>query len=289
MRELRALDGDVEELDGRGRCAVPGLVDCHTHAAFAGDRVDEFALRAGGRDVRGAACGRRRHPRDRARDARGGRGRPRGRGRAPPRLRCCAQARRRSRRSRATGSIARRSSRRCARSATPAASRPGSGAHAVPPEFADADAYLDFALDEVLPEAAQLAEAADVFLERGAFDAEQARRYLEACRAAGLALRLHGDQFTEAGAIPLAVELGARSVDHLEATGRDGIRSARRERRRRRPAARERALPRPADAAGARARRLPALRSRSRRTSIPAAHSARACRSSARSPARSSG
>jgi imidazolonepropionase len=99
------------------------------------------------------------------------------------------------------------------------------GAHAVPPEFADAgaDAYVDFLLDEVLAEAATLAEAADVFLERGAFDAQQARRYLEACRAAGLELRLHGDQFTESGAIPLAIELDARSVDHLESTGPDGI------------------------------------------------------------------
>src|SRR5262249_28408090 len=82
---------------------------------------------------------------------------------------------------------------------------------------------LDFALAEVLPDAAQLATAADVFLERGAFDARQARRYLEACRDAGLALRLHGDQFTESGAIPLAGELGARSGAHLEATGADGI------------------------------------------------------------------
>jgi imidazolonepropionase len=100
------------------------------------------------------------------------------------------------------------------------------GAHAVPPEFGgDADAYLDFALADVLPEAATLAEAADVFLERGAFDASQARRYLEACRDAGLVLRLHGDQFTEQGAIALAIELGARSVDHLEATGPDGVRT----------------------------------------------------------------
>src|SRR5438128_8136258 len=97
------------------------------------------------------------------------------------------------------------------------------GAHAVPPEFGTADDYLDFALAEVLPAAATLAEAADVFLERGAFDAGQARRYLEACGAAGLALRLHGDQFTEAGAIPLAIQLGARSVDHLEATGPAGV------------------------------------------------------------------
>jgi imidazolonepropionase len=77
----------------------------------------------------------------------------------------------------------------------------------------------------VLPEAARVAEAADVFLERGAFDAAQARRYLGACRDAGLALRLHGDQFTESGAIPLAIELGARSVDHLEATGDAGVRT----------------------------------------------------------------
>src|ERR671930_254569 len=99
------------------------------------------------------------------------------------------------------------------------------GAHAVPPEFGDAEAYLDFALAEVLPGAAQLADAADVFLERNAFDATQERRYLSACREAGLALRLHGDQFTESGAIPLAVELGARSVDHLEATGDAGVRT----------------------------------------------------------------
>ena len=75
------------------------------------------------------------------------------------------------------------------------------GAHAVPPEFADADAYLDFALAEVLPEAAEIAEAADVFVERGAFDAAQARRYLEACRAAGLRLRLHARPVQEGGGV----------------------------------------------------------------------------------------
>src|SRR4051812_42393822 len=48
MRDLGALDGEVEEVDGRGLSAIPGLVDCHTHACFAGDRVEEFSLRAGG-------------------------------------------------------------------------------------------------------------------------------------------------------------------------------------------------------------------------------------------------
>ncbi len=98
------------------------------------------------------------------------------------------------------------------------------GAHTVPPEHPDADSYLDFLLADVLPAAAPLAEAADVFLEQGAFDAEQARRYLRACADAGLVLRLHGDQFTESGAIELAIELEARSVDHLEATGPEGVR-----------------------------------------------------------------
>ena len=97
------------------------------------------------------------------------------------------------------------------------------GAHAVPPEHADADAYVDWLIEDVLPAAVQVAVAADVFVERGTFDVEQARRYLTACRAAGLTLRLHGDQLSEIGAVPLAIELGARSVDHLEATGPAGV------------------------------------------------------------------
>ena len=224
MANLPALDDDVVEMDGREMCAIPGLVDCHTHAAFGGDRVDEFSLRAAGasyeelhaagggilstvRATRTAGEAGLREAVDRHRmwmlgagtttfEAKSGYG------------------------------LDRETELASLRAIRDAGGVPTwLGAHAVPPEFADADAYLDFALAEVLPEAAGLAEAADVFLERGAFDAAQARRYLEACRDAGLALRLHGDQFTEAGAIPLAVELGARSVDHLEATGEEGIRT----------------------------------------------------------------
>ena len=61
---------------GRGLCAIPGLVDCHTHPAWGGDRVEEFSLRAARRELRGAARGRRRDPLDRPRDARARRGRP---------------------------------------------------------------------------------------------------------------------------------------------------------------------------------------------------------------------
>ena len=224
MRDLGALAGDVEEVDGRGWCALPGLVDCHTHACFAGDRVGEFDLRSSGASY------------EELHAAGGG-------------ILSTVRATRAAGEAALTENVGRHAQAMLARGTTTFEAKSGYGldretelamlravaaaggiatwlgAHSVPPEFDDADAYLDFALAEVLPDVARLAEAADIFLERGAFDAAQARRYLEACRAHGLALRLHADQFTESGAVPLAIELGARSVDHLEATGPDGVRA----------------------------------------------------------------
>ena len=225
MRDLPVLDGDVVEVDGRGLCAIPGLVDCHTHAAFGGDRVDEFSLRAAGATYEelhgrgGGILSTVRATREAGEEG----------------LRAAVERHRGWMRRHGTTTFEAKSGYGLDRDTELASLRAIQasggiptwlGAHAVPPEFdGDADGYLDFALTEVLPEVARIAEAADVFLERGSFDAAQARRYLEACRDAGLALRLHGDQFTESGAIPLAVELGARSVDHLEATGPEGVRT----------------------------------------------------------------
>jgi imidazolonepropionase len=224
MRDLPALDGDVTELDGRGLCAVPGLVDCHTHAAFGGDRVGEFALRAGGASYEELhAAGGGILSTVRATRALGEDGLHAAVARHRDWMRAAGTTTFEAKSGYGLDRETELASLRAIRDAGGAPT--WLGAHAVPPEFADADAYLDFALAEVLPEAAEIAEAADVFLERGAFDASQARRYLEACRDAGLALRLHGDQFTESGAIALAIELGARSVDHLEATGDDGIKA----------------------------------------------------------------
>jgi imidazolonepropionase len=222
MRRLGRIDGDFEEFDGRGLCALPGLVDCHTHSCFAGDRVEEFALRAGGATYEElhAAGGGIMATVTATRAA----------GEA-----ALAEAVRTHRswmlragtttfESKSGYGLDRETELASLRAIAEAGGVPTwLGAHAVPPEFADADAYLDFALREVLPAAAELAQAADVFLEQGAFDVPQARRYLEACAAAGLELRLHGDQFTEQGAVGLAVELGARSIDHLEATGAAGV------------------------------------------------------------------
>ena len=222
MRELDALPGEIEEIDGRGLSAVPGLVDCHTHACFAGDRVEEFALRAAGatyEELHAAGGGIMATVRA-TREA----------GEA-----ALTDAVRKHRRwmlragtttfeSKSGYGLDRDTELASLRAIRAAGGAPTwLGAHALPPEFPDADSYLDFILAEVLPAVAALAEAADVFVEGGAFDAAQARRYLRACGDAGLVLRLHGDQFTEQGAVGLAVELGARSVDHLEATGADGV------------------------------------------------------------------
>jgi imidazolonepropionase len=224
MRDLGAVAGEVEEIDCRGLCAVPGLVDCHTHACFGGDRVDEFSLRAGGASYEELhAAGGGILATVHATRAAGELGLRTAVGRHRQWM---LRAGTTTWESKSGYGLDRHTELASLRVIREAGGIPTwLGAHAVPPEFDDADGYLDFALAEVLPEAARLAEAADVFLERGAFDAARARRYLEACVAAGLALRLHGDQFTESGAVPLAVELGARSVDHLEATGAEGIRA----------------------------------------------------------------
>ena len=221
--EPTTLPADLVELDGRGRAAIPGLVDCPTHASFGGDRADEFELRAGGASYEElhAAGGGILSTVHATRTA------------GPAGLAAAIERHRGWMLAHGTTTFEAKSGYGLDRSTeldqlraiTAAGGVPTFlGAHAVPPEFPDGDAYLDFLLAYVLPEAARLAEAGDVFVERGAFDSTQARRYLVACREAGLALRLHADQFTEAGGVPLAVDLAARSVDHLEATGPEGVR-----------------------------------------------------------------
>jgi len=221
--ETTTLPADLVELDGRGRAAVPGLVDCHTHACFGGDRADEFELRAGGASYEElhAAGGGILSTVHATRTAG-----PAGLAAALERHRGWMLAHGTTTFEAKSGyGLDRETELDQLRAITAGGGVPTFlGAHAVPPEFPDGDAYLDFLLADVLPVAARLAEAADVFVERGAFDSTQARRYLVACREAGLALRLHADQFTEAGGVPLAVDLAARSVDHLEATGPEGVR-----------------------------------------------------------------
>jgi imidazolonepropionase len=157
---LRRHKGEVEELDGRGRSAVPGLVDCHTHLCFAGDRAEEFALRAAGASYEqlhaagGGILATVRATRAAGEDA----------------LRQAVRRHRSWMLRQGSTTFEGKSGYGLDRETELASLRAirdeggvatWLGAHAVPPEFESADAYLDFALAEVLPAAAELAEAAE--------------------------------------------------------------------------------------------------------------------------------
>ncbi len=102
------------------------------------------------------------------------------------------------------------------------------GAHALPPEWKGReDAFIDFQIEEMFPLVAQqkLAEAVDIFCEKGVFSIEQSRRYLTAAREQGFQLKMHADEIVPLGGAELAAELGCLSADHLLQASDEGIRA----------------------------------------------------------------
>jgi len=100
------------------------------------------------------------------------------------------------------------------------------GAHAIPPEYQNqADAYVDFMIDTVLPviEAKQMAKFVDVFCETGVFTLAQTERLLQAAAKRGFGLKLHADEMNSTGGGGLAARLGAVSADHLLAVSKEDI------------------------------------------------------------------
>ncbi len=93
-------------------------------------------------------------------------------------------------------------------------------AHVIPPEAASEAAWLATILNEIAPvvKAEKLARRFDIFVEEGAFTVAASRPFLEKLKHQGFQLTVHGDQFTTGGS-QLAVDVGALSVDHLEASG----------------------------------------------------------------------
>jgi imidazolonepropionase len=202
----------IEVVHAGGRAVIPGFVDSHTHLVFGGDRADEFAARMAGRryeagGIRSTVAATRAASDDDLRTRLAG---------------FVAELHRQGtttfevKTGYGLGVAEEARLTRLAREVTDEVTF--LGAHVVPAEFAEreggADAYVDLVIGEMLEACAPHARWVDAFCERGAFDATQSRRVLEAGRAAGLGVRVHGNQLGEGDGVRLAVELDAASVDH---------------------------------------------------------------------------
>jgi imidazolonepropionase len=218
--------------DAGGRLIVPGLVDCHTHLAFAGWRADEFELRIKGTSYLEIAA------------AGGGIASTVAMTRAadPASLRASCEGH--------LAGMARLG-------VTTIEAKSGYGlslegelrilgvyrdlalaghrivptllaAHVVPSEYKDRrDAYIALIIEEIIPRAAagKLARFCDVFVEESAFSVDEARGILETGARHGLRPKLHADQLTNGGGGELAAMVGAASADHLERISEAGIRA----------------------------------------------------------------
>ncbi|HEV7196154.1 MAG TPA: amidohydrolase family protein, partial [Pedococcus sp.] len=207
----QAPDAD-RKLDLGGRAMLPGFVDSHAHLAFAGDRGAEFAARMAGEAYDGGGIGVSVAATRAADDET---------------LRGLLASRVAEMRAQGTTTVEIKSGYGLtvedeARALRLAAELTDEttflGAHVVPAEYAsDRAAYLELVTGPMLAAAAPHARWVDVFCEPAsahAFSGDEARMVLEAGRAAGLGLRVHGNQLGHGPGVQLAVELGAASVDH---------------------------------------------------------------------------
>jgi imidazolonepropionase len=201
------------EADGRvvagGRCVMPGFVDSHTHLVFAGDRSEEFAARMAGKAYEAGGI---RVTSDATRAAT-----------AAELERLAWERRAEGLRAGIThveiksgyGLDVDSEAKSCEVATKLTDDVTFLGAHVVPAENEfDPDAYVDLVRGKMLAACAPRCRWIDAFCEVGAFTAEQCRAVLEAGRAAGLGLRLHGNQLGPGEGVRLAVELEAASVDH---------------------------------------------------------------------------
>jgi imidazolonepropionase len=223
--------GGHEMVDCGGRLLTPGLVDCHTHLVYGGNRAHEFEQRLTGVSYAEIA------------KAGGGIASTVRATRAAPEADLAAAALRRLDALLAEGvttieiksgyGLDRDTEIKMLRVARELAQwRPVDvvtsylGAHALPPEFKDdRDAYLDLVCNDVLPAVAheRLADAVDAFCEGIAFSVPETRRVFEAAKKLGLPVKLHAEQLTNLGGTKLAAEFGALSVDHIEYLDQEGV------------------------------------------------------------------
>ena len=218
----------ASEIDAAGRLVTPGLVDCHTHAIFAGDRANEFAMRAQGKGYLeiaaagggiNATLGPTRHATD-------------------EQLIALMNARLEIALRGGTTTLEVKSGYdltvagelrllRCVRRSGRAQRLvPTLLAHLVPPDRRDTrDAFVREIVDNLVPQVAaeQLATSVDVYCDEGAFTLSETAAILRAAKQAKLHVRGHVGQFADLGAAELLADLGALSADHVEQISDTGI------------------------------------------------------------------
>jgi len=225
-----SLSAGAEAVDVEGRLITPGLIDCHTHLVYAGNRAHEFELRlkgasyeevarAGGGIVSSVKALRAASEDDLVTQT-------------LPRLDALiaegvttVEVKSGYGLDRDSEIKALKAARRLAEARPVAIRTTFLGAHALPPEMnGDKAAYIDKVADDMLPAvaAAGLADAVDGFCEGIAFSPEEIARVFDAARALGLPVKLHADQLSNLHGAALAASYGALSADHLEYTDAEG-------------------------------------------------------------------
>ena len=220
-----------EQIDCEGRLVTPGLIDCHTHIVFGGDRADEWQMRqrgatyeeiarAGG-GILSTVMATREASDDALVEA------------ALPRLDALIAEGVTTVEVKSGYGLDRENEAKMLRAATRLGAlrevtivRTFLGAHALPPEAGgDKDRYIDEVCEVQLPHlaAAGLADAVDGFCEGIAFSPAQIARVFDAARRHGLPVKLHAEQLSNLGGAKLAAEHGALSADHLEYLDEAGV------------------------------------------------------------------
>ena len=231
--DLPADLGDAREVDCEGRWITPGLIDCHTHLVWAGNRAREFELRlegasyeevarAGGGIVSSVTQLRAASEDDLLEQT-------------LPRLDALiaegvttVEVKSGYGLDLANERKSLRVARRLGEERPVRVASTFLGAHALPPEAGgDKDAYIDAVAREMLPAIAAdgLADAVDGFCEGVAFSPDQIARVFRAADDHGLPVKLHADQLSDLGGAALAAEFGALSADHLEYASDAGVRA----------------------------------------------------------------